>query len=131
MTIRSLAAAAALSLVATAAYAGDPSGLWASEPNDEGNYIVVTIGPCGGKLCGVITDARTADGSSNADYQHLGRDIITGMEPDGENKWDSGEIWAPDEDKTYSSNMELQGNVLRVEGCVLFICRGQDWTRVN
>ena len=57
--------------------------------------------------------------------------MIFDMVADGENKWDDGEIWAPDSDETYSSNMELKGDVLRVEGCVLFICRGQDWTQVN
>ena len=44
---------------------------------------------------------------------------------------EDGEIWDPSEDKRYSSNMELKGDLLVVEGCILFLCRGQDWTRAN
>ncbi|MEM9794644.1 MAG: DUF2147 domain-containing protein, partial [Pseudomonadota bacterium] len=42
-----------------------------------------------------------------------------------------GQIWAPDDDKTYRSNMALDGDSLKVEGCVAIFCRGQTWTRVN
>ena len=61
---------------------------------------------------------------------HLG---VTGQDMVAETPttWSDGTIWAPDDDKTYRSNMELQGDVLQVEGCVLIICRGQDWTRVE
>jgi len=54
------------------------------------------------------------------------------MVPDGANEWGDGTIWAPDDDKTYDSSMELSGNTLEVSGCVLggIICRGQDWTRL-
>jgi uncharacterized protein (DUF2147 family) len=57
--------------------------------------------------------------------------MVYDMVADGENKWDDGEIWDPSEDKRYSSNMELMGDLLVVEGCILFLCRGQDWTRAN
>ena len=125
------AAVASLALAPSLALAGDPSGLWKTQPNDEGSYLHVRVAPCGGKICGTIETAHTKNGESRSDYPHLGRQMITGMEPDGDNAWDGGEIWAPDEDKTYSSNMELNGNTLRVEGCVLFICRGQDWAKVG
>lgn len=123
--------AAVLAFAAAPALAGDPTGLWRTEPNDEGAYLVVEIKPCADKVCGEIVDAKDGAGVSDASYEHLGRSIIFDMEPDGENKWDNGEIWAPDEDKTYSSNMELRGDVLAVEGCVLVFCRGQDWMREN
>ncbi len=122
--------AAALALFATTASA-EVAGLWKTQANDEGSYLVVEIGPCGDKTCGVIVAAKNKEGVADAAYKNLGRNIISDMVADGPNKWDDGEIWAPDEDKTYSSNMELNGDVLSVEGCVLFICRGQDWTREN
>ncbi len=132
MVIRSIAAAAAaLALTAGAAAAGDPSGVWATEKNDEGRYLTVEVKLCGDKFCGYIVEAHNADGSPRADYENRGRQMIFDMAADGENQWDDGEIWAPDDDKNYSANMELNGDVLTVEGCVLIICRGQDWTRVN
>ena len=121
---------AALSLAAAGAQA-DAIGLWATEKNDEGQYLTVEIKPCGEKLCGFIQSAVDGDGVANPNYQHLGRQMIFDMVPDGPGKWDDGKIWAPDADETYSSNMELDGDVLTVEGCVIIICRGQDWTRVN
>lgn len=129
--LRSSLSIAAVALAAAPAFAADPSGLWRTEANDEGSYLVVEVKPCGDKVCGVIVDARTSSGESRPSYEHIGRSIITGMVPDGENKWDDGEIWAPDEDKTYSSSMELKGEVLAVEGCILVFCRGQDWLRAQ
>lgn len=125
------AAAAACGLLAAPALAGDASGNWATEKNDEGAYLVVEMKPCGDKTCGYITGAFGAGGVSDPNYQHLGKVMVSDMVPDGENMWDDGEIWDPSEDKRYNSNMELKGDVLTVKGCVLFICRGQDWTRVN
>lgn len=125
------AAAAALGLMTTPALAGDPSGLWATEKNDDGAYLIVEIKPCGDKTCGYIHEARGAGGAPNPDYEHLGKPMVYDMVADGENEWDDGEIWDPSEDKRYSSNMELKGDILTVEGCVLIICRGQDWTRVK
>lgn len=123
------ALAAALIGAAFPAFAADPTGLWRTEVNDEGSFLVVDVAPCGDKVCGTIVKAANISGAVSEDYEHLGRQIITGMVPDGENKWDDGEIWAPDDDKTYGANMELKGDILAVEGCVLVFCRGQDWTR--
>ena len=123
-----LLAAAALCLLAGAA-AADATGKWMTNPNEEGGFLVVEVAPCGDALCGTIIEARNVSGKVNETYEHLGRQMISGMKPDGANKWDDGEIWAPDEDKTYSANMELKGDVLAVEGCVLVFCRGQDWAR--
>lgn len=131
MSIRATAAAAALVLAAGAAQAGDPAGVWATEKNDEGRYITVEVKLCGDKYCGYIVDGYLPDGSTNPDYEHRGRQMIFDMAADGENKWDDGEIWAPDDDKNYNASMELKGDVLTVEGCVFIICRGQEWTRAD
>lgn len=126
-----LSAAAALTLSVTGAFAQDTLGIWKTEANDEGNYLEVEIAPCGGALCGTIVGAKNTSGTNNDTYEHLGKPMVTGMVPDGTNEWTDGEIWDPSEDKRYSSNMELKGDVLVVEGCIFFICRGQDWTRAN
>ncbi|MEM1383882.1 MAG: DUF2147 domain-containing protein [Pseudomonadota bacterium] len=118
-------------LAATTGWAfADASGVWQSEKKD-GKYIHVEIALCDGSesiLCGTIVGAF--GGASEA---NVGKPIIWDMEPDGENAWSGGRIWAPDEDETYRSEMELSGDILTVSGCVLggLICRGQDWTRVR
>jgi uncharacterized protein (DUF2147 family) len=58
-----------------------------------------------------------------------GRQIVWDMEPRGNGSYRDGQIYAPDRDRTYSSNMTLSGDTLSVEGCVMFICRAQTWTR--
>ncbi|QIE56995.1 DUF2147 domain-containing protein [Pikeienuella piscinae] len=131
MKLKTAVAALIAALTSAAAATADPTGLWKTEANDEGSYLVVDIGPCADRLCGVIVDARDKAGISRESYENLGRQIITDMAPDGANKWDDGEIWAPDEDKTYSASMELNGDVLEVEGCLLVFCRGQNWTRAE
>ena len=128
--LKKIAAASALALFSTSALAS-PLGVWATEPNDEGNYLTVEMKPCGDRLCGYIVGAHDGQGGMDPDYAHLGKPMVTDMVPDGENAWDDGEIWDPSKDERYNSNMELKGDILTVEGCVLFICRGQDWTRVN
>lgn len=118
-----------------AALAGDPTGTWRTRPNDQGNYLLVTIAPCAGdaaKLCGTVTGARNAAGEP-IDSAHVGKLMIRGMAPDGTDFWSGGTIWAPDDNETYRSKMELSGATLTVKGCVAggLICRGQDWTRAE
>ncbi len=123
-------AIAALALVLPAmAAAQDVNGTWKTQTSDAGAYLHVRIGPCSydtAKTCGVITEAF---GSERTDLP--GKAIIRDMNPNGPGRWNRGQIWAPDDDKTYRSNMELRGNALKVEGCVAIFCRDQTWTRVN
>ena len=126
--MRPLCLAAACLLPAMAA-AGDVNGLWKTEPSGTGAYLHVRIGPCGydtDKTCGVITEAFGATREGLA-----GEPIIRDMTPAGAGRWTQGQIWAPDDDRTYRSNMSLSGDALKVEGCVAIFCRGQTWTRVE
>ena len=119
---------AALVLSATGALAADPAiGMWKSEPGETGGYIHVAITSCGDALCGEIKDVV-----GNDNRTIIGRDIILGMQSKGNGKYAGGTIWAPDTDKTYSSKMTLEGDALVVKGCVaVFLCRGQNWTRLK
>ena len=125
--------AAALALLPLSALAAPLTGVYKTESNEEGSYLEVTFGACESNAeltCGTITAAKDAADVAQADYEHLGRTMIEDMERDG-NAFSGGTIWAPDDDKTYSSKMELSGDMLEVEGCVFFICRGQTWQAVN
>jgi len=118
-----------LTLLATPVAAQDVNGIWKTETSAEGAYLHVTIGPCSydtTKTCGVIGEAF-----NSARNDLVGKAIITGMEPATAGRWNKGQIWAPDDDKTYRSNMELSGDQLKVEGCVAVFCRGQTWVRLK
>lgn len=118
-----------VALAPGAAFAGDPSGLWQTAVNEEGKYLHVQISACAAnpaQVCGVIVA-----GFGGASQENNGKPIIWDMQANGENYWRRGQIWAPDDDKTYRANMTLEGNTLDVEGCVAIFCRGQQWTRVN
>ncbi|SHJ29028.1 Uncharacterized conserved protein, DUF2147 family [Palleronia salina] len=124
-----LAAIATLGL-AGAAHAQDVSGQWRTQADDNGNFALVTISPCGGDYCGVISAAYGPDGRQ-IQSPNVGRRIVWDMTPQGGGSFTGGKIWAPDRDKTYNSKMQLSGNSLKVEGCVLVVCRGQTWARAN
>ena len=119
---------AALILGTTSAIANDAAlGLWKSEPGETGGYIHVQITNCGEKLCGEIIDVVENDNDTI-----IGEDIILNMKIRGDGYYYGGTIWAPDQDKTYRSNMTLSGNNLTVRGCVAFVlCRSQKWTRIK
>jgi len=121
---------AALLMTAGAALADPVVGTWKTQPGDDGNYGLVTISKCGNQICGVLGQGFDASGNK-IESPNIGRKMIWDMNADGGGKYSGGKIWAPDRDKTYNSKMALSGNSLKVSGCVLGICRSQNWTRAN
>ncbi len=117
---------------AAAALADPVEGLWKTQPGDTGTYAHVKIAACGDRICGTIAKAFDSDGKEISS-PNVGKRMIWDMVPRGEGYYSGGKIWAPDRDKTYKSKMQLNGNRLKVSGCVLggIICRGQTWTRVQ
>ena len=122
-------AALALFLAASPPLAAAPSpqGVWRTQPGPKGGSMNVEVAPCGGAgetLCGVVV------GTFNMNRPDLmGITLIRDMVPDGEGGW-SGEIYAPDKG-TFDSRMQIEGSELKVEGCMLTICRSQIWSRVE
>ncbi|MEO1089544.1 MAG: DUF2147 domain-containing protein [Pseudomonadota bacterium] len=131
--MRTLSLVLALVTIPLAATAGDIDGVWRTGSNDQGAYLQVTMAPCAANAaltCGTITRAFTVQGEDET-YADLGKAIIMDMQSDGAGNFSDGKIWDPENGKTYSSKMTLQGDILDVEGCVGILCRGQHWTRVN
>lgn len=118
-------------LTAGAVQAQDISGIWQTQRGDEGNFAHVKIEPCGNQVCGTIY--ATFDGNNQrTESAAVGERIIWDMTGDGAGSWSGGKIWAPDNDKTYSSKMSLQGADLKVSGCVAgILCRSQIWRKVQ
>ena len=84
----------------------------------------IAIQSCGSALCGTVLTSSTA--------AHRGMTILRQMKPDGDDRW-VGTILDPRTGSIYHSKMTLQGNRLRVQGCVAggLICGGQSWTRAQ
>ncbi|SMC88975.1 Uncharacterized conserved protein, DUF2147 family [Primorskyibacter flagellatus] len=125
-----MALAAAVALVAGAALADPVEGTWQTQPDDNGNFGLVKISTCGAEICGVLGQGYDKSGKK-VSSPNIGKRMIWAMQPKGNGKYAGGKIWAPDRNKTYNSRMQLNGSSLKVEGCVLGICRGQTWSRVN
>ena len=125
--------AATILAAPTLAFADAAHGIWKTATNDDGGYLEVTLAPCAteaAKTCGTITGAFTAQGS-DPKYVNLGKPIVKDMSSSNGKHYSGGTIWDPEHDKTYKSKMNLEGNVLDVEGCISIICSGQDWSRVK
>ncbi len=112
-----------------AALAGSAIGVWETEPMGKGGYAHVRIAPCAGgseRLCGrierIISSGRT---------DLVGVELLRDMAPAGADRWGDGDIYSPDRDRYYSSNMVLTGDGLEVRGCIAALCRSQKWARVE
>jgi len=125
--MKHLIAAACVAVASAGMALAEPAtGTWKTEPGDTGAFLHVKVAPCGDKLCGTIIKVVNSDKMSS-----LGKPIIWDMQAKGNGSYSGGKIWAPDTDKTYRSKMSLNGDALKVSGCVGPICRGQIWTRLN
>ena len=122
-------------LVVTPAFAAGPKGDWLVEDKS----AIVHIDSCGSALCGTVVWTKKQGGvdENNPDPAKRSRPIVglqllLGMKPASDGRWE-GDIYNPENGKTYSSRMWLKGDeALRIEGCVLgFLCGGQDWSRTK
>ena len=104
---------------------------------------IFEIKNCDGALCAEIVQIFVEEGvdpksildGNNRDPELqsrplIGINIFEGFngEFDSKNTLKGGRIYNPRDGKTYKSRLHLLDNGnLRVEGCVLFICDGEEW----
>lgn len=121
--------AAILMFVAGAAVADPVEGVWKTQV-DDGSYAHVTIAPCGGAFCGVIS--RTFKDGAEYQSENLGKQIVIDMVLQGDGSYD-GQVWRPSNNKIYIGGIELSGDSMKLAGCVAggLICKKQSWSRVN
>jgi uncharacterized protein (DUF2147 family) len=129
---------------AAPAWAADPTGTWLTE----GGKSRVRVARCGDALCGTVvwlkdpndhetgqplTDKRNSDADKRS-RPLVGLAIISGMKPAGTpDKWE-GEIYNPEDGKTYGATFQmLDPRTAELKGCVLggLICGRQTWSRAN
>ena len=111
-----------------------------AKSQDTGGYLHVNFTSCEGKKelsCGTIEKAFFSDGKQNEEYENIGKLIVWDMAFNGNGKYKNGKIWDPSENnedgspKIYNSKMTKNSNILKVEGCILFFCKGQDWKKID
>jgi uncharacterized protein (DUF2147 family) len=127
-------------LVAAGAAQADPKGLWLAQDGAR-----VRVGSCGRALCATIampkspTDPATGapwTDKNNPDPAQRGRPLVgvavlSSMMPDGPGKW-SGQLYNTDNGQSYEGHLiELDRRTIRVEGCAIGICGGQNMTRIQ
>ncbi|MEP9377670.1 DUF2147 domain-containing protein [Aquabacter sp. CN5-332] len=136
---RAAFSAAVLSLIAMPAFAADVTGTWLT-PTDDG---VVEIAACGASVCGrlitsddikanpALTDSKNADAALRS-RPLKGLMMLQGFTGSGGN-WTGGKIYNPDDGKTYSATLTLEGDsTLKVRGCVIVpFCETQTWKRAK
>jgi uncharacterized protein (DUF2147 family) len=139
--MRAIGLAALVTLAMTAsAWAADATGTWRMS----NGKVTVKVSQCGSNLCANIVALKKPyydDGTPKIDRHNpnkalrsrrvIGLSLLKGMRSTGENQW-AGEIYNPDDGKTYSATMTLQGNRFKLRGCVVgFLCKTQNFVRVN
>ena len=115
-------------------------GLWLTEEET----ATVRISDCGdGTPCGVVETAEIPEGEPTTDVNNsdpdqrdqpiIGLTMLDGFEADGD-RWKKGRIYNPEDGNSYKSSIEVEEddpNVLKVKGCIAFLCQTQRWTRVQ
>jgi uncharacterized protein (DUF2147 family) len=128
--MKKLISAAAVALAfATPALADPAEGVWKTQV-DDGAYAHVTIGKCGANVCGVIS--RTFNETGEYKSENLGKQIVRNMTPVGGGKYE-GKVWRPSNNKIYIGKIALNGNSLKLSGCVAggLLCSKQTWSRIQ
>jgi uncharacterized protein (DUF2147 family) len=110
----------------------------------EDGKAVVEVYKCGDQYCGKIIwlkEPNNEDGTEKLDSENpdppkrnrkiIGLNIVWGFRYDGKNKWVDGNIYDPDNGKTYSCKMNFKGDELKVRGYIGFSLIGRTtiWRR--
>ena len=135
------ASAVILSVLVCAGTAfADPKGLWLAQDGAR-----VRVGPCGGTLCATIaapkshvdpetglpwTDKNNPD-PAQRNRPLVGVAVLYSLVPDGPGKW-TGRLYNVDNGQSYAGHLlELDARTIRVEGCAIGICGGQNMSRIK
>jgi uncharacterized protein (DUF2147 family) len=117
-------------------------GRWATQ----GFGSIVEFRPCAEDpktLCGRIlwlweendasgrprTDRHNPDGELRS-RSLVGIDIVRGLRETASGTWSGGELYNPDDGRTYSGEIRVKRGTLELQGCALVIfCQTQTWRR--
>jgi len=133
-------AAAVLAMAGSGPALADPAGLWREK--DGGT---IRIYRCGAAFCATIasvvprldpatgrprTDKNNED-ASKRNRRLVGVPVLVGMRPNGAGKW-SGRLYDSDRGKIFPGHLvEVDRKTIRIEGCALGLCGGEELSRVR
>ncbi|MGH6855892.1 MAG: DUF2147 domain-containing protein [Aestuariivirga sp.] len=135
------AASIVLLLGAAPSLASEAPGTWAMQ----NGKVTVNVTDCGSDLCGTIVSLKEPiskiDGKPKIDRENpdpalrerplIGLSILVSMKAAGDNQW-QGAIYNPDDGKTYTGTVLLDGGTMQVQGCVLkLFCKTNTFVRVD
>lgn len=119
----------------------DLAGRWATE----GFGSIVEFRPCAGAagtMCGRIAWlwATAPGGRPRIDRRNpdpalrgrslVGVEIVSGLRQTATGAWTGGQLYNPDDGRTYTGAVSLTGGQLELRGCALgVVCRTQTWRR--
>ena len=143
MLKRSLVFGLAVTLFGAAGIPGakaDPRGLWLAQDGAK-----VRVGSCGGTLCATIAEPKArvdpATGQPWTDKNNpdpalrrrplVGLPVLWSLQPTSQGKW-SGTLYNVENGNTYEGHLlDVGPRTIRIEGCAIGICGGQDLSRIQ
>lgn len=112
------------------AISADPAlGTWQTQADKKGQIAHVEVTRCDGALCGDIVRAYDAQGN-RITTENIGKRVFWNVKPTIGQEY-KGRAWVPAHDREYAAKMELQGERLKVSGCLGPVCQSQVWARVE
>jgi uncharacterized protein (DUF2147 family) len=118
----------------------DPRGVWLAR---DGAHV--RVAPCGTYLCATVlktkspldpetgqpwTDKHSHDPAERS-RPLVGIAVLSSLTPAGPGKW-SGRLYNVDDGESYDGHLlELNARTIRIEGCAIGICGGQNLTRIQ
>ncbi|MFL4470712.1 DUF2147 domain-containing protein [Tateyamaria armeniaca] len=120
--------ATALALGANAALAADPVGLWRTQPDQKGQVANVRAETCGSAICGTIVRVYDKAGAPVA-APTVGQKVFWDMVPKGSDF--VGRAFVPAHQREYAGRISVQGDRMKVSGCLGPVCQSQVWTRLQ
>lgn len=121
--------ALALAFLATPVLANEPYGIWETKKDKTGAYLHVEVAPCKNNKANLCANIHKTFNTPHTEI--VGKAIFWDLEKVDAAEWGNGMVWDAETDKTYDAKVMLGKTKLRVEGCVGFLCDGQNWTRVK
>ena len=115
-------------------------GLWLDKDG-----TTLRIHNCGGAMCANVVRMKQANDPATGrpwiDKNNIdpgkrnrpvvGLPVLISMRPDGPGKW-TGELYNMDDGKTYAGNLiEVGPEAVRIEGCFLGVCGGENLNRIK
>ncbi|MDK2761044.1 MAG: DUF2147 domain-containing protein [Sphingopyxis sp.] len=130
---------AAAALIASSPVLAAPAAITGQWKTDDGK-AVVEIAKCGASLCGKIRrflvrepvgglkDSKNADKTKRT-RKLLGAPLLWDLKPEA-NNW-AGQGYSPEDGQAFRAAVSIEGDRLKVHGCMKYMCRNAYWTRIR